>query len=202
MPADGAVIEVLGLTKNFGSLRAVDDLSFDVQPERRHRFPRTERRGQDDDAAHAARPGDPGHRPGDHRGRRYVELPDPTRTVGAALEASSFHPGRRARDHIRVICRGAGLRVARGRRAHAGWSQRRGVPTRRRLLDGHAPTAGARRRARRRSSGSHPRRARQRLGSGGHRLAARLPPLPSRPGAYGPDLQPCCPRSRRPWTRW
>ena len=42
-------------------------------------------------------------------GRRYVELPDPTRTVGAALEASSFHPGRRARDHLRVICRGAGL---------------------------------------------------------------------------------------------
>jgi ABC-2 type transport system ATP-binding protein len=35
-------------------------------------------------------------------GRRYVDLPDPTGTVGAALEAASFYPGRTARDHLRI----------------------------------------------------------------------------------------------------
>jgi ABC-2 type transport system ATP-binding protein len=36
-------------------------------------------------------------------GRRYADLPQPQRTVGALLEASSFHPGRTARDHLRVL---------------------------------------------------------------------------------------------------
>jgi ABC-2 type transport system ATP-binding protein len=36
-------------------------------------------------------------------GQRYVDLAHPLREVGAALEASSFHPGRSARDHLRVL---------------------------------------------------------------------------------------------------
>ena len=36
-------------------------------------------------------------------GRRYVDLPDPMGTVGAALEATNFHPGRSGRDHLRVL---------------------------------------------------------------------------------------------------
>jgi ABC-2 type transport system ATP-binding protein len=35
-------------------------------------------------------------------GRRYRDLADRSHVVGAALEASSFHPGRTARDHLRV----------------------------------------------------------------------------------------------------
>lgn len=35
------------------------------------------------------------------------------RTVGAALEATGFHPGRSARDHLRVLCTAAGLRAER-----------------------------------------------------------------------------------------
>jgi ABC-2 type transport system ATP-binding protein len=42
-------------------------------------------------------------------GLRYVELPDPGRTVGAVLEATSFHPGRSARNHLLVYCAAAGL---------------------------------------------------------------------------------------------
>jgi ABC-2 type transport system ATP-binding protein len=42
-------------------------------------------------------------------GRRYVELPHPARQVGAALEASGFHPGRRAADHLRVLASAAGV---------------------------------------------------------------------------------------------
>ncbi len=35
-------------------------------------------------------------------GQRYRDIPDPVHHVGAALEAASFHPGRTARDHLRV----------------------------------------------------------------------------------------------------
>ena len=36
-------------------------------------------------------------------GQRYVDLAAPQSTVGAALEATNFHPGRSGRDHLRVL---------------------------------------------------------------------------------------------------
>src|SRR5919106_1347791 len=42
-------------------------------------------------------------------GRRYAELDDPSRHVGAVLEATSFHPGRRGADHLRVLTTAARL---------------------------------------------------------------------------------------------
>jgi ABC-2 type transport system ATP-binding protein len=39
----------------------------------------------------------------------YGRLARPRRTVGALLEATGFHPGRRARDHLRVIAAADGL---------------------------------------------------------------------------------------------
>jgi ABC-2 type transport system ATP-binding protein len=39
----------------------------------------------------------------------YAHLPHPGLTVGAVLEATSFHPGRSARNHLRVFCAAAGL---------------------------------------------------------------------------------------------
>jgi ABC-2 type transport system ATP-binding protein len=44
----------------------------------------------------------------------YGRLARPRGTVGAMLEASGFHPGRRARDHLRVLADAAGIP---GRRA-------------------------------------------------------------------------------------
>jgi ABC-2 type transport system ATP-binding protein len=46
-------------------------------------------------------------------GRRYRDLPGRSHLVGAALEAASFHPGRTARDHLRV--RAATGRIGRAR---------------------------------------------------------------------------------------
>ena len=46
-------------------------------------------------------------------GKPYRELADPVRHVGAVLEASSFHPGRSARNHLRVVATAAGLPLAR-----------------------------------------------------------------------------------------
>jgi ABC-2 type transport system ATP-binding protein len=42
-------------------------------------------------------------------GRRYAELPEPRRVVGALLETTGFHPGRRGRDHLRILAEAAGL---------------------------------------------------------------------------------------------
>ncbi|MHB1325727.1 MAG: ABC transporter ATP-binding protein [Thermoleophilia bacterium] len=42
-------------------------------------------------------------------GRRYEELEDPRRTVGAALDSMGFHPGRTGRNHLRVVARAAGI---------------------------------------------------------------------------------------------
>src|SRR3712207_9170147 len=45
-------------------------------------------------------------------GAPYAALPDPVRTVGAALE-TAFHPDRSGRNHLRVYCRAAGLPLSR-----------------------------------------------------------------------------------------
>ncbi|MEN3357977.1 MAG: type transport system ATP-binding protein, partial [Mycobacteriales bacterium] len=42
-------------------------------------------------------------------GLRYADLAEPAKTVGAVLEASSFHPARTARNHLRVYCAAAGI---------------------------------------------------------------------------------------------
>jgi ABC-2 type transport system ATP-binding protein len=42
-------------------------------------------------------------------GRRYRDLDDPGRRVGAVLEASSYHPGRSGRNHLRVAAAAAGI---------------------------------------------------------------------------------------------
>jgi ABC-2 type transport system ATP-binding protein len=46
-------------------------------------------------------------------GRRYAELVEPLRSVGAVLEATGAHPGRTGRNHLRIICDVAGAGLAR-----------------------------------------------------------------------------------------
>jgi ABC-2 type transport system ATP-binding protein len=46
-------------------------------------------------------------------GQPYAELQDPLRHVGAVLEASSFYPGRTARNHLRVQATGADIAQSR-----------------------------------------------------------------------------------------
>ena len=48
-----------------------------------------------------------------HRRPALRELAEPFRHVGAVLETDGFHPGRRARDHLRVLAVAAGLPLAR-----------------------------------------------------------------------------------------
>jgi len=46
-------------------------------------------------------------------GRRYRELEQPARQVGAVLESTDFHPGRNGRDHLGGLALAAGLPLAR-----------------------------------------------------------------------------------------
>ena len=46
-------------------------------------------------------------------GRRYADLHDPIRHVGAILEASAAHRDRTGRNHLRIICRSAGIPLRR-----------------------------------------------------------------------------------------
>ncbi|HSF97770.1 MAG TPA: ATP-binding cassette domain-containing protein [Ornithinibacter sp.] len=100
---DGARIEIRGLTKRFGSFVAVDDLSFDVEPGRITGFLGPNGAGKTTSLrmllglVHAT------SGTATINGQRYVDLADPLGTVGAALEATNFHPGRSGRDHLRVL---------------------------------------------------------------------------------------------------
>ena len=109
----GAVIEIHALTKRFGGTTAVDDLSFRVEPGVVTGFLGPNGAGKTTTLRTLVGLVAPtsGHATFD--GKRYAELAHPLATVGTALEASSFHPGRTGRDHLRVVGAAAGIPTAR-----------------------------------------------------------------------------------------
>jgi ABC-2 type transport system ATP-binding protein len=107
-PLDGR-IEITGLTKRFGHFTAVDDLSFDVEPGRITGFLGPNGAGKTTTLRMLLGLVHQTSGTATIGGRRYVDLPDPLGTVGAALEATSFHPGRSGRDHLRVLADAAGI---------------------------------------------------------------------------------------------
>jgi ABC-2 type transport system ATP-binding protein len=103
-----AAIEIHGLTKRFGSVRAVTDLSFEVQEGRVTGFLGPNGAGKSttlrmllglvhSDGGEAS-----------FAGRSYEELEHPSAHVGAVLEEASFHPGRSGRNHLRVLAAAGG----------------------------------------------------------------------------------------------
>jgi ABC-2 type transport system ATP-binding protein len=110
MPPDAThAIEVSHLTKTFGQVRAVDDLSFTVRPGRVTGFLGPNGAGKTTTLRMLLGLVSPTAGSATIGGRRYTELDRPMRTVGAALEAADFHPGRTALDHLRVYTPHAGV---------------------------------------------------------------------------------------------
>jgi ABC-2 type transport system ATP-binding protein len=109
----GAAIQVQGLTKQFAGVRAVDDLSFEVQSGRVTGFLGPNGAGKTTTLRMLLGLVSIGEGTATFGGRRYVDIDEPIRHVGAVLEATSFHPGRRARDHLRTIALGAGITATR-----------------------------------------------------------------------------------------
>jgi len=102
-------IVVEHLTKQYKRLRAVDDLSFRVRPGRVTGFLGPNGAGKTTTLRMLLGLVTPTAGTATIGGRRYVELHDPIRQVGAVLEASSAHRGRTGRNHLRMICLAAGL---------------------------------------------------------------------------------------------
>jgi ABC-2 type transport system ATP-binding protein len=98
-----------GLTKDFGSLRAVDNLSFTVEHGSVTGFLGPNGAGKTTTLRMLLGLAAPTSGRGTIGGKRYAELDDPARTVGAVLEATSFLPSRTARDHLLVYCAAAGV---------------------------------------------------------------------------------------------
>ncbi|MDQ3895827.1 MAG: ATP-binding cassette domain-containing protein [Actinomycetota bacterium] len=103
------VIEVHRLTKRFGEVLAVDNLSFSLSQGSVTGFLGPNGAGKTTTLRMLLGLVAPTEGTATIRGRPYRSLADPIRHVGAALETSSFHPGRRARDHLRVIATAAGV---------------------------------------------------------------------------------------------
>jgi ABC-2 type transport system ATP-binding protein len=96
------VIHVQGLVKRYGPVTAVDDLSFEVQPGTITGFLGPNGAGKTTTLRMLLRLVTPDAGTATINGCRYGELPEPLHQVGAVLEASSFHPGRTARAHLRI----------------------------------------------------------------------------------------------------
>jgi ABC-2 type transport system ATP-binding protein len=108
-----AAISVQGLTKRFGSVTAVDDLSFDVPPGTITGFIGPNGAGKTTTLRAVLGLVLPTAGSALIDGVPYARLDQPTRHVGAVLEASGFHPGRTARDHLRVLAGRGGIPVGR-----------------------------------------------------------------------------------------
>ena len=102
-------IVVSRLTKRFGPVRAVQDLSFTVEPGSVTGFLGPNGAGKTTTLRVLVGLVTPTAGTATIGGRRYVEIPHPTQEVGAVLESSSFHPARTARSHLRVYCAAAGI---------------------------------------------------------------------------------------------
>jgi ABC-2 type transport system ATP-binding protein len=104
-----AAIEAVGLTKQYKNVIAVDDLSFRIRDGAVTGFLGPNGAGKTTTLRMVlglARPS-AGHANID--GRRYTDLADPARTVGANLEVAGAHPGRSGRNHLRALAAMAGL---------------------------------------------------------------------------------------------
>jgi ABC-2 type transport system ATP-binding protein len=106
-------IVVSGLTKVFPKVRAVDDLSFTVEPGRVTGFLGPNGSGKTTTLRMVLNLVTPTRGHATIGGQRYSELTHPLNTVGAVLEASSAHKGRTGRNHLRVVCAAAGYPIKR-----------------------------------------------------------------------------------------
>jgi len=102
-------VEFANVTKRFGAITAVDDLSFTVEPGRVTGFLGPNGAGKTTSLRMLLGLVAPTSGTATFGGVRYADLPHPLATVGSALEAASFHPGRSARNHLRVYGIAAGL---------------------------------------------------------------------------------------------
>jgi ABC-2 type transport system ATP-binding protein len=102
-------VEVRGLTKTFGRAAAVRDLSFAAPAGAVTGFLGPNGSGKTTTLRMLLGLVRPSAGEALITGLPYQRLARPRQHVGALLEATGFHPGRRARDHLAVLATAAGL---------------------------------------------------------------------------------------------
>src|SRR4051794_253128 len=102
-----------GLVKQYADVTAVDDLSFSVEPGRVTGFLGPNGAGKTTTLRMVLNLVTPTKGTATIGGRRYADLEEPTRVVGAVLEASAAHAGRTGRHHLQAACLATGLPLGR-----------------------------------------------------------------------------------------
>ncbi|HEY5353784.1 MAG TPA: ABC transporter ATP-binding protein [Streptosporangiaceae bacterium] len=103
------MIEARDLTKRYGEKLAVDHLSFTVEAGRVTGFLGPNGAGKSTTMRLILGLDHPQSGTATIDGRRYADLAQPLRTVGALLEARSMHPGRSAYNHLLFLAQTQGL---------------------------------------------------------------------------------------------
>jgi ABC-2 type transport system ATP-binding protein len=103
------MIEVVDLTKRYGTVLAVDRLSFRVEPGTITGFLGPNGAGKSTTLRSVLGLVHPDAGGATVLGRTYRELDRPLHQVGAVLEASEVHPGRSGRNHLRVLAAASGV---------------------------------------------------------------------------------------------
>jgi ABC-2 type transport system ATP-binding protein len=99
----GAVVSVRGLTKRYGELVAVDDLTFSLGAGTVTGLLGPNGAGKTTTLRLLLELAEPTGGEALVFGRRYRELDQPARRVGAVLESNDFDPGRSGGDHLRAL---------------------------------------------------------------------------------------------------
>jgi ABC-2 type transport system ATP-binding protein len=107
------VIKVRGLTKRFGGVVAVDDLSFDVIPGEVTGFLGPNGSGKSTTMSMIMGLNHPDSGTVTISGKSYKDLRWPMREVGGLLEARAIHPGRSAYAHLRSLAHYGGIAASR-----------------------------------------------------------------------------------------
>jgi ABC-2 type transport system ATP-binding protein len=102
-----SILSATGLTKRFGDVTAVRDLSFDVEAGTMTGFLGPNGAGKTTTLRLLLGLAEPTLGEALVFGRRFAELERPATGVGAVLEAADVHPGRTGRDHLRVLATAA-----------------------------------------------------------------------------------------------
>ena len=103
------VVSAESLTKRFGKLVAVDDLSFELESGTVTGFLGPNGAGKTTTLRMLLGLAAPTKGQALVFGSRYAELARPAHRIGAVLEATDFHPGRSGRNHLRTLALAAGL---------------------------------------------------------------------------------------------
>ena len=106
-------IVVDDLSKRYGEVVAVDHLSFTVEPGRVTGYLGPNGAGKTTTMRMILGLVQPTSGEATIGGQRYVDIDEPTRAVGAVLEASSAHRGRTGLNHLKAACISAGIPLSR-----------------------------------------------------------------------------------------